>query len=161
MWHFANTFHVFPKMRLPHQSERMEPKLDSGCCHCPLWHHKGFISSVCVWAHTLVWWKERMKRMDFSCFWWICWLSTYECYCQKTLEKWIKMYCVEVSFGKQYSVFGAALGKRVDRVAAIVGGPNEGPAHGAVNKRRTLRTREGVREAGNGSHFLRQDTVLL
>lgn len=71
------------------------------------------------------------------------------------------MYCVKVSFGKQYSVFGAALGKRVDRVAAIVGGPNEGPAHGAVNKRRTLRTREGVREAGNGSHFLRQDTVLL
>lgn len=46
-------------------------------------------------------------------------------------------------------------------MAAIVGGPNEGPAHGAVNKRRTLRTREGVREAGNGSHFLRQDTVLL
>lgn len=46
-------------------------------------------------------------------------------------------------------------------MAAIVGGPNEGPAHGAVNKRRTLRTREGVREAGNGSHFLRQDTVFF
>lgn len=45
--------------------------------------------------------------------------------------------------------------------SAAVLGANEAPAHGALNKRRTLSTREGGREAGNGPHFLRQDTVLL
>lgn len=45
-------------------------------------------------------------------------------------------------------------------MTAIFRGPNEGPALGTVKKEEDTEDRGG-REAGNGPHFLRQDTVLL